>query len=204
MIIIDDISQGSSEWFQLKAGVPSAGSFDKIITTKGEPSKQRQKYLYQLAGETITGQKESTYQNQNMLNGTERETTSRMVFEMLHEVEVQEVGFVFYDERKDRGASPDGLIVDRREGLEMKNPIMSTHIDYLLRGKLPTDYICQVQGSLYVTGYDAWWFSSMYVGLPPLILRVERDEKFIGVLSREMDAFCQELAEVVTRLRAMQ
>jgi len=204
MIICPDIIQGSLEWFTLKAGIPSAGSFDKIITTKGEPSKQRQKYLYQLAGETITGQKESTYQNQNMINGTERESLSRMVFEMMHEVERQEVGFVFKDERKDRGVSPDGLVVGKREGLEMKNPLMSTHIDYLLRKKLPTDYFCQVQGGLYVTGYEAWWFTSMYFGLPPFILRVERDEKFIEILSREMDAFCQELDETVKKLRAMQ
>jgi hypothetical protein len=205
MIICDSsIIQGSDEWFAIKAGVPSAGSFDKIITSNGERSKQREKYLYQLAGERITGYRESTYSNQNMQNGTDREPICRMVFEMLMEVEIQEVGFVFFDERKDRGASPDGLIVGRKEGFEMKNPLISTHIGYLLRGKLPADYYAQVHGNMYITGYDAWHFMSFVENMPPFILKIERDEKFIVRLNSELDSFCQELNEITAKLKAFQ
>ena len=122
MIIESEITQGSPEWFALKCGIPSAGSFDKIITTKGEPSKQREKYLYQLAGEKISGRRDDTYQNQNMLNGTEREATSRMIFSMLQECEVQEVGFVFYDARRDRGGFAGRVTCWQKRGLRDEKP----------------------------------------------------------------------------------
>jgi hypothetical protein len=203
MIVETEIKQGSPEWFAIKTGVPSAGSFDKIITSTGQISKQREKYLYQLAGERITGYREPTYSNQNMQNGTDREPLCRMVFEMMTEQEVQEVGFVWYDERRDRGASPDGLVVGKREGFEMKNPLMSTHVSYLLKGELPTDYKIQVHGSMYVTGYEAWNFMSYFEGLPPFILKVERDENLIGQMSAAMDEFCDELSYITEKINKM-
>ena len=41
MLVMDEIEQLSPKWFQEHAGIPGASSFDKIVTTKGEQSKQR-------------------------------------------------------------------------------------------------------------------------------------------------------------------
>ena len=70
--------QGSPEWFQARCGIPTASGFEKILTASGKPSKQREKYLYQLAGEKVTGKPEETYQNGAMKRGTEMEYSTIM------------------------------------------------------------------------------------------------------------------------------
>jgi len=83
VVIIDDIEQRSPEWLKLKAGIPSASEFSRIITTKGELSKQRQDYIYELAGERIIKTKESTYQSFDMQRGVEREDEARECYEFV-------------------------------------------------------------------------------------------------------------------------
>ena len=90
-----------------RIGIPTASNFDKIVTMKGEPSKQKQKYLYKLAGEHITGVPEDTYQNAVMSRGTEMETEARNLYEVIKDEAVQEIGFCVNGEV---GCSPDGLV----------------------------------------------------------------------------------------------
>jgi putative phage-type endonuclease len=199
-IIIDDITQGSPEWLSAICGNVGASNVDKIITTKGERSKQREDFMYQLAGERITGKREETFQSQAMQNGIEREAAARTLFEMIYGVEVRQVGIVYKDEWKLCHASPDGLIKGNA-GLEIKNPMVKTAVKYLLNKKLPTEYFCQIQMSLYVTEVDLWYFMSNYEGLPPLILECHRDEAFIKKLEAELNQFNEELLGIVERLK---
>jgi hypothetical protein len=199
-IILDDFEQGSELWFAAKAGSVGASNIDKIITTAGARSKQRDDFMYQLAGERICGKCEETYQNQAMLNGIEREAAARSLFEMVNGVEVRKVGIVCKNEKKDCHCSPDGL-VGENSGVEIKNPMMKTQVKYLLSRKLPTDYFSQIQMSLYVTERETWWFVSAYEGLQPLILEVKRDEEFIKKLEVELIQFNQELSEIVEKIK---
>ena len=110
-MITNNCEQRSDEWYTLKAGVPSAGNFDKIVTAKGEPSKQRKKYLYQLVGEKLLGRMPETYMSWAMERGVELEDEAIAYFSLKQGVEVQRVGICFKDERMDRSCSPDGLII---------------------------------------------------------------------------------------------
>lgn len=199
-IIITDFEQGSPEWHEARAGSVGASSIDKIITSKGEPSKQRTEYMMQLAGERITGKCEETFQSIHMANGNEREAAARSLFEMVQGLECQQVGIVYKNEKKDSHCSPDSLI-NPLSGLELKNPMMKTHVKYLLSGKLPTDYFCQVQMSMYVTERETWWFMSCFEGIKPLIIECHRDEVWIGKCERELNTFNAELNEMVKRLQ---
>lgn len=192
--------QGTPEWFSVKVGVASMSSLDKIINLKGERSKEYESYLYKVAGEKLIGKHEEGYQNAAMLRGVALESEARNVFQMITENDVRQTGFVYYDERKDRGASPDGLIGDDC-GLEIKCPLVHTHIDYLMKGKLPSRYVQQVQGSLYITGRKYWYFMSYYPNLKPLILRVSRDEKYIEQIHNALDKFCDEVNYICEKLR---
>jgi len=198
-MITVDCDQMSEEWFAEKTGKPGASSFDKIVTTKGEPSKSAKNYLYQLAGESIVGIKTETYQNAIMQRGIELEPSARSLFEMIHDVEVKQVGLCYPDEQKKYLCSPDGLLEDA--GLEIKCPMIHTHVSYLLGGKLPTDYFQQVQGSMAVTGFSHWWFMSYFPRMKPLIIKVERDEGFIKKLKAELDNFCLDLVLTVKKLK---
>jgi len=200
MIPLFDIEQGTDEWFKARVGVPSASNFDKLITTQGKPSTQRDTYLYQLVGEALTGTKEDTFTSKAMEIGIEREAEARALYEMLHDTTVQEVGFCYLDDKKRIGCSPDGLVGD--DGLvEIKCPKMVTHVGYLLKDKMPTTYIQQVQGQLYVTGRDYCDFISYYPSMRPFICRVEPDFKVIDPLRDILDDLIVELDEIVNQLK---
>ena len=103
-----DCVQGTPEWFAIRCGIPTASNFDKIITTKGDPSKQRTKYLWQLAGEYVAGKSDETYQNAAMIRGVEIEPEARTYYEITNGVEVEKVGFCLAE--GGYGASPDGFV----------------------------------------------------------------------------------------------
>ena len=189
--------QRSPEWMEVRRGIPTASSFDKIVTSKGEPSKkQALGYLYTLAAERIAGVREPSFSSAAMEEGIRREEESRLVYSMLAEVEVKQAGFCLSDCGR-YGCSPDGLVDSGQfGGVEFKNPSGKVAVEYLLAGKLPTAYIQQVQGSLLVTGREWWDFVSYFPGLPTLIVRVERDEPFLSKLEKELIAFCDKLNEV--------
>lgn len=194
-----DFKQRSPEWYSIRCGVPTASNFDKIITTKGEPSKQMKKYLHKTAGEHITEVAEETYQNAAMVRGCEMEAEARALYEVITGEIVQEVGFCMDDSER-YGCSPDGLV--GKDGiLEIKCPAIATHVGYLLDNKLPTEYFQQVQGSLLVTGRHWIDFMSYYPALKPFIVRVTRDDKFIKALRIELEIFCKELREVIGRIK---
>ena len=182
-----------------RCGIPSASNFDKIITTKGEPSKQREKYMYQLAAEAVTGVKEESYQNAAMTRGIEMEAEARQFYELTNNVEVEQVGFCLEDTGL-YGASPDGLV--NSDGLvEIKCPQSQTHVSYMIKGGLDTEYYQQLQGQLLVTGRRYVDIISYFPGLKPMIIRVVRDEKFLKALRVELDVFCIELQDVIRKIK---
>jgi len=200
MNIMVDVEQGSAEWMAFRVGIPTASNFDKILTPSGEPSKQAQKYMYTLAVERITGKKEETYQSKAMERGNIVEDEARQFYELVTDSIVTPCGIGFTDEKKLFAASPDGLIGEDGQ-IEIKCPIASTMCEYLLSNKLPGDYIPQIQGQLLVTGRKWSDFVAYYPGLRPLIIRVNRDEVFIGKLKAALETFCKELDSVTERIR---
>lgn len=195
-----DVVQGTEAWLSLRCGIPTTSNFDKIITPKGEPSKQREKYLWKLAGERITKIPENGYKNTAMEIGIEREAEARGTYELITGKDVTQVGFCMSGEKRKYGASPDGLIDD--DGLiEIKSPLIATHISYLLKGELPSVYIPQVQGQLFVTGRKWCDFMSYYPGIKPFIFRVFPHDWFIEFLQKELFSFCDELERVVKKIQ---
>jgi predicted phage-related endonuclease len=201
-MITDKATQGTKEWREARGGIPTASAFDRIITTKGEPSKQRQKYMYALAAERIAGVTENGYESEAMKRGKEMEAEARAMYELMTGLTVEQVGVCYPNEEKPYGCSPDGLV--GKDGcLEIKSPTSPVHVGYLLNGTLPVDYFQQVQGQLLVTGRKWCDFFSYYPALPPLLIRVKPDEKFLKALMIELEVFCKELDEIETKLRGM-
>lgn len=199
-VIIKGIEQGGDEWHNLRLGIPTASRMGEIVTTNGQPSKQARKYMLELATERITGQRISGFRSWQMEEGNRREQESREYYELVTGDIVDQVTFVFADDRKLYGCSPDGLIGEVG-GFEVKNPEAHTHMDRVLSGgkEIPTGYIVQVQASLMITGREWWDFMSYYPGLKPLIIRVEPDFKLHRAIKQHVDDFCGELEMVVDR-----
>jgi hypothetical protein len=134
-----------------------------------------------------------------MSTGKLRELDARNYYEFCKKVKVKQVGFCLRDKPK-CGCSPDSL-VSINGGLEIKCPLGTTHVQYLLDNRLAVEYIPQVQGSLFVTGRDWWDFMSHYPDMRPLIIRVKPDKAFQAKLKRELKLFCADLDRLVRRIK---
>ena len=200
-MITVDLEQGSEAWFKERLGKPSASNCSKIITNDGKPSKQREGYLYELAGEIITQSRVEGYKNTFMEEGNTREQEAIDFFCMYKECALQKVGVVYANDDKQYLCSPDGIIIGKKEGFECKNPLPKTQVKYLLDGGLPSEYFGQVQFSLYVTGFKMWHFLSYVPAMKPLYIEVKRDEKFIEILENQLKLFCSELNQIVSKLK---
>ena len=201
MIIEKSFEQGSPEWHNARVANPGVSNLSKIITSTGKPSTQRKTYLHQMAGEKILGKKEESFSSPAMSRGTEMEPEARSFFQIISGLEVEEVALCYANELKQYHCSPDGLLVGRKAGLEIKNPLLSTHIGYLDRGVLPTTYKLQVMGSMAITGYESWHFFSNYPGIKPLWIEVHRDESLINIIIESLQKFVYDMNELVKKLK---
>lgn len=200
--IFNEIEQGTEDWFRVRAGLPTASEFSTVMASgrNGGASITRARYLRKLAGEILTGDPAPEgYTNAFMERGKELEDEARRLFAFMRDVEPQQVGFIRNDDTR-AGCSPDSLLGED-SGLEIKVAIPAVQIERLQMGRLPPEHVCQVQGSMWVTGRQSWQFVSYCPKLPPLILTVERDEGKIAEIAKAVTAFNEELDAIVAAVR---
>jgi putative phage-type endonuclease len=184
-----DIPQRSAEWYEARLGIPTGSDFGRIMTAGLKPSTQAEVYQNKLVAEWYTGEPEENYVNEAMQRGIDLEPDGIAAYEFATDKEVEPVGFIYMDEDKLVGVSPDGLCGSH--GVELKCPLPSTHVSYLLADGLPAAYTGQVQGSMYVTGLEKWDFVSYCPGFPPLIITVDRDEKWQSAFRPLIEGFIE-------------
>ena len=195
-MIIHNVEQGTEEWLNLRLGVPTASRFKDIYTSTGKASTSVTTYMHQLLAEPVAGKSIETYANKWMERGTEMEAEARGYYELIRDVEVEQVGFVLNDLA---GCSPDGLT--DRGGVEIKCPKAETHIKYLLGGKCPAEYFPQVQGCMWLCERQEWDFISYHPDLPQFILTVYRDDKWLDGLKAELEKLHKKMNEFLEKLK---
>ena len=200
--IFDDVVQGEKEWFDLRCGVVTASKFSTVMA-KGRgsyPSKTRQTYMLELAGEIVTGTVQESYGNAHMARGNQMEPEARELYEMASGNGVKEVGFI--KSLDTIGYSPDGMIGD--DGLlEIKTKLPHLQIALLLSDKFPSEHRHQCQGGMWVSGREWIDFVSYWPGLPLFVKRVHRDEAFILEIEAAVYKFIQDLGVTVDRVKAL-
>jgi hypothetical protein len=182
------MEQGSPEWFQARAGRPTASKFSRIFTESGKDSSQWEDFAVKCVADCIRPDMMEFEGNKHTDRGNALEPAARAQFQERMGLSVTEVGFITRDDGV-IGCSPDGLIHQGGQliaGLELKCPTAENHAKYVLAGKLP--YVAQVHGGMAVTGLNYWYFMSYCEGLAPFILRVERDD-YTEKLSDALDRF---------------
>jgi putative phage-type endonuclease len=191
--------QGSPEWLAARLGKVTASRIADVMAqprTKGAVSATRQKYLYQLLAERLSGQPQETFTNAAMAWGTENEPLARAVYEAETGNLVSEVGLIDHPSINNAGASPDGLVGS--EGLiEIKCPNTSTHIDTLLNGTIDTAYQYQMQWQMACTGRKWCDFVSFDPRLDRVnelvIIRVNRDDAAIEKITAGVELILSDL-----------
>jgi len=201
--LILNVEQGSDEWLKARLGVITASEFHKIITPSGSKSASANEYMGKLIAEHLTGEQQENFMSDDMARGNELEPKARSFFEAIKDVKVDEVGMVYKDSNKAIACSPDGLLLLSnyanddvkfyfyQEGLEIKCPKLANHISYVISDQIPKKYIPQVQGSIWVTGADGWWFMSYHPDYKPLIIFVERDNAYIEKMEEIILSFSE-------------
>lgn len=194
------IVQGSAQWLALRAGIVTASVMSELVTPKKRKIAKANSLLYRLLAERFLGRPLDQVNigwagDQGKI--LEDEAIPR--FELDTGLITERVGFITTDDGK-IGCSPDALV--EGGGVEAKCCLPQTHVEFLLGNKVPDEHFGQVQGGLLVTGLPVWWFVSYCRGFPPLIVKVDRDEAYLAVLSEAIRLFNQRLDAAYSTLVA--
>lgn len=194
---IHNVLQGSTEWTRLRTGIPTASCFDQILTPGGKPSKSAERYLFSLLAERMMQHPCAEFVTSWMERGVALEADAVAFYELQNNCETVPVGFITNDAGT-IGASPDRLVGD--DGLlEIKVPKESTHVGYLLKKAVDQAYYPQVQGQLWISERQYADILSFHPEMPPALIRVPRDEDFIGLLATVIGQFSEALeAQAIT------
>jgi len=193
---IIDCEQGSPEWHQARAGIPTASEFQTILAL----GKGRASYLWTLASERMTEEPAPSYSNADMERGKLMEPVIRRDYEFRTGNQVQQIGFM---RNAKCGCSTDGLVGD--DGVvEFKSSAPHILGPLIETGTFPNQYKAQCQGPLMISGRQwcdlvVFWHPKM----PALRVRAERDELYIAALRDAIDVFDLELRRLVKKLQAM-
>ena len=197
-MIIFNIEQQSEAWHEVRCGRVTGTRFKALMA--GESTQTYKDLITNLACEIITKRAEETYSNAQMEHGIETEPDARKEYESYFSCEVKQVGFITPDEDNKYhnwiGISPDGVTEDNGM-IEIKCPMMRTHLEYIEANKLPSEYRYQVQGQLFVTGFDYCDFMSFVEGMKPFIIRVLPDKDLFAKFEERLDILIEQVKEKI-------
>jgi len=186
-MIILNIEQRSEAWYEARCGRVTGTRFADLVA--GESTKTYKNLISDIACEIITGRQDDGYVSPAMEHGIETEPEARAEYETITGVKVTDAGFIIPDEGQKYhewiGISPDGL--PPAGIIEIKCPIMRTHLEYIEAGRLPAEYRHQVQGQLFVTGFPYCDFVSYVEDMKPFIIRVEPDPELFKEFEMRLD-----------------
>lgn len=195
------VDQGGPEWKMLRLGIPTASQFDRILTPKTmKPSSSQEKYALELIAEQLLGvPMDDDVSSAFMQRGQVQEKKALDYYSLRHpDAVIEPAGFIMRDDER-VGASPDQF-VDTNGLLEIKVPNAANHIGYLLDTE-GIGYRCQVQGQLWIAERE--WSDTLSYNpeLPPALVRVYRDDKFIAVLAQTVNQFLTYVDELKVKLQ---
>ena len=187
-MIYFNCEQHSEAWHEARLGRITGTRFKNLMSK--DTTASYQDLITNIACEIITGRAEEGYVSPAMEYCIETEPEARKEYEYLFGIDVKQVGFVIPDEEHQYhdwiGISPDGLTPDNGM-IEIKCPLMKTHLEYIMDGVLPTEYRYQVQGQLFVTGFDYCDFVSYCEGMKLFVVRVSPDVELFNEFEKRLD-----------------
>ncbi len=200
---IHDCEQGTLEWTKLHFGIPTASGLDNLLTPEFELRKGElpKTYVYKKVAEKLQGRPLIDLSASSFMleQGMIIEEEARPWYALEYDKKIKQVGFISTDDGR-FGCSPDGLILNDDCGLEIKSPAAHTHVKYLCMGVLPKEYVCQVYGSMFATGFKRWIFVSYRRGFPALVLEIYRDEKAMAAIAGAIDSFHADFDRAMERI----
>lgn len=192
--------QGSAEWLLSRCGIATASELDNLVTPlfKVRQGEMPRTYLATKLAEKWLRGPLAGFNGFDVEQGKILEEEARPWLALELDTEVATTGFITTDDGT-AGCSPDGII-GGNVGVEIKCPNPTTHCKYLLNGTVPPEYLAQIHGGMYVTGFSEWRFLSYRRGFPPLMVTVTRDAEIQAVIHEAIMEFNSALATAYARM----
>lgn len=160
-------SQNTNEWHSARVGRVTASRIaDAMRRLKrssgnkkaGDWHSDHDEYVRELAREMLTGIPAWHKVTAEMEYGTEKQGEALEAYGKHIGETVETTGFVLHPRLSFLGSSPDGLLSGW--GVECKVPLLKTHMDTLIDGEIPEEYLPQMYCGMLCTGLPAWDFVS--------------------------------------------
>lgn len=201
---IIDCKQGDEAWLSHRLGRVTASELDALVSPTGKirTGEGPRTYLAKKVAEAWLGHPLQSFGSFATEQGTLMEPEARPWYSITYGKEIRQVGFIASDDNR-AGCSPDGLIYVGEfpdYGIEIKCPQEAKATAYALSGELPDDYRLQVQGSMFVTGFQRWEFLSYHRNLPKTVVTVQRDERLMATIAEALEEFYQRFDEAFDKL----
>jgi hypothetical protein len=202
-MISHHVKQGSVDWLLLRAGVPTASEFSRILTPKfaTRTGEMPHTYLASKIAEWWLGGPLAGFGSWSTDQGQLLEAEAIPWLELEFGWTISRPGFITTDDKL-IGCSPDG-VVGYDFGVEIKCPEETNHVKYLLSGDVPEDYLAQVHGSMHVTGLKKWKFVSYRRHFPALVVTVEKDDAISEKISNALDVFIENFEAAKARMEEL-
>lgn len=190
-----------------RCGLLTASEMKLIVTPtlKAASNDKERAHLYELLAQRITRYVEPHYVGDDMLRGQADEITARILYDKEY-APVTDVGFITNSRWGfTLGYSPDGVVGDngllecksRRQKYQVQ-----TVVECIEAGKIPDDFVIQVQTGLLVSEREWLDFVSYSGGLPMVTVRVYPDLEIQAAIIKAAEAFEARLAEKLATYRA--
>ena len=202
------VYQNTLEWKLKRIGKVTASRVKDIMPLKsGKYSTKRETYLRECVVGRFGVIPDDIYVSKEMAHGIETEPLARAVYEQLRDLklgEISEIDIINHPSIPNFSASPDGLVGS--EGmLEIKCPTSQTHLEYILDGVVPDEYVYQMATQLACSGRKWVDFFSFDNRIPNdklhhFLIRYERDESLIKEIEYEVIKFNSEVYEKINAI----
>ncbi len=176
---IFDIEQQTEEWYSLRYGKVGGSTLKDVMSNLGKPVRNNAIYPKLLSAKLEPFEFEEAISTKEMEHGNMYEAEARLQFERITGKEVNQFGWI-EKENGLHGLSPDGIIGEFEEAIEIKCPSASTHTAYIQdESQLLSSYVWQIANyfavlpdlkTLYMVSYRP-----MNEAKPIIIIEVTKD-----------------------------
>lgn len=196
------ILQRSEDWHADRCGKVTASRV-KDISAKPKTGKAYNALTLTILTERLTGVQEETKTTSLMQWGIDQEPYAIAAYENETGNFVVGTGLIDHPTIKMSGASPDGL-VDQDGQLEVKCPSSQTHLNTVLTGEVPNEYVPQITWQLACTRRKWCDFVSYDPRLPEhlrlVVIRVNAEDLDIAGIEQSVIKFNQKIDQIIYEL----
>lgn len=171
-----DMIQGGDDWYSIRLGLVTASEINILLTPSGKLAKNQKMrdHACEIASQRELMEVEDSFQSYHMARGHLQEAIARDIYNDNFD-EVKECGFITNDLFGFQiGCSPDGLVGENGM-IEIKSRIAKHQVGTIIKGKVPEEYVNQIQAGLLISGRDWCDFIQYSNGMPLFVKRVQND-----------------------------